>query len=177
MLRLGECTWSWGVRWILGDSHRWLHLHHEGQNYPWGQCSLTHLRLFHAIKYSNNLKDKSQWRVPTLSWLSPPMALFCLLLSMVLLCLVLFQWVQQFLLPNHSLTYQRSKFLVGTISTTGEKEFFSTLDMHGVAFTLTDSKLEANADVKILDNWTYANKVCRYTILQTLSNELFDVYL
>ncbi|CAH9126335.1 unnamed protein product [Cuscuta epithymum] len=45
---------------------------------------------------------------------------------------------------------------------------FSTLD------NMPDQKTKVGA--KILPQWTYANKVCRRTILSTLSNELFDVY-
>ena len=43
--------------------------------------------------------------------------------------------------------------------------------MHGVAWLLTTK----NA-LPYSKPWTYANKVCRHTILTTLSNELFDVY-
>lgn len=48
--------------------------------------------------------------------------------------------------------------------------------MHGVAAALTDPQPDSSADPKQIENWTYANKVCRYVILSTLSNELFDVY-
>ena len=48
---------------------------------------------------------------------------------------------------------------------------YSTLDMHGVAWLLTIENALPNSEL-----WTYANKVCRHTILTTLSNELFDVY-
>ena len=50
------------------------------------------------------------------------------------------------------------------------------LDIHGVAYALTESQPAATVDVKIQESWQYANKVCRHTILQTLSNELFDVF-
>lgn len=41
---------------------------------------------------------------------------------------------------------------------------------------LAESQPVATVDVKIPESWQYANKVCQHTILQTLSNELFDVY-
>ncbi|XP_019265607.1 PREDICTED: uncharacterized protein LOC109243157 [Nicotiana attenuata] len=48
--------------------------------------------------------------------------------------------------------------------------------MHGVAFALTDPKpIEANSIQ--MDQWVHANKVCRHTIISTISNELFDVYV
>ena len=43
--------------------------------------------------------------------------------------------------------------------------------MHGVAWLLSTENTLPNSEA-----WTYANKVCRHTILTTLSNELFDVY-
>ena len=43
--------------------------------------------------------------------------------------------------------------------------------MHGVAWFLSIENMLPNSKA-----WTYANKVCRHTILTTLSNELFDVY-
>ncbi|XP_039140534.1 uncharacterized protein LOC120277756 [Dioscorea cayenensis subsp. rotundata] len=47
--------------------------------------------------------------------------------------------------------------------------------MHGVAYALINSKpLESSP--KQLELWVHANKVCRHTIISTLSNELFDVY-
>lgn len=54
-----------------------------------------------------------------------------------------------------------------------QERVFSVLDMHGIAATLTDSM---PVDPNQLDKWTRANKVCRHTILNTLSNELFDGY-
>ncbi|XP_027362502.1 uncharacterized protein LOC113870101 [Abrus precatorius] len=56
-----------------------------------------------------------------------------------------------------------------------ERGYF-VLDLHGVAHALTQQKLNSNATPKLLEDWTSANKVCRHTILNTLSNELFDVY-
>lgn len=57
-----------------------------------------------------------------------------------------------------------------------QERISSTLDMHGVAAALTDPQPDSSADPKQIENWTYANKVCRYVVLSTLSNELFDVY-
>lgn len=51
----------------------------------------------------------------------------------------------------------------------------TVLDMHGVAWVLDNPK-PPSEDKKRMDEWTYANKVCRHTIISTLSNELFDVY-
>ncbi|KAK3417410.1 hypothetical protein EUGRSUZ_H03156, partial [Eucalyptus grandis] len=45
--------------------------------------------------------------------------------------------------------------------------------VHGVAFALTKAEPTNN---KLRDQWIHANKVCRHTIISTLSNELFDVY-
>ena len=52
----------------------------------------------------------------------------------------------------------------------------STLDLHGVALTLTNSKPPSSSTQKEVDTWEHANKACRHTIMTTLSNELFDVY-
>ncbi|XP_071939024.1 uncharacterized protein [Coffea arabica] len=57
-----------------------------------------------------------------------------------------------------------------------QERVHSLLDIHGVAYALTESQPSATADAKTQEAWQYANKVCRHTILQTLSNELFDVY-
>ena len=43
--------------------------------------------------------------------------------------------------------------------------------MHGVAWLLSTENMLTN-----FETWTHANKVCRCTILTTLSNELFNVY-
>ena len=40
-----------------------------------------------------------------------------------------------------------------------------------MAWLLADPKDAENSEA-----WTYGNKVCRHSILSTLSNELFDVY-
>jgi len=45
--------------------------------------------------------------------------------------------------------------------------------MHRVAFALVDPK---PTNPKLLNAWIHANKVCRHTILSTLSDNLFDVY-
>lgn len=52
-----------------------------------------------------------------------------------------------------------------------QERLSSILDIHGVAWALTNTQNDQNAE-----NWQYANKVCRHTILSTLSDELFDVY-
>ena len=52
-----------------------------------------------------------------------------------------------------------------------QEGIYSILDMHGVAWLLSTENMHANTKA-----WTHANKVCRHTILTTLSNELFDVY-
>ncbi|XP_022873573.1 uncharacterized protein LOC111392455 [Olea europaea var. sylvestris] len=57
-----------------------------------------------------------------------------------------------------------------------QERLYSLLDIHGVAFALKDPKPSSNSEAHIQDAWVHAKKVCRYTILQTLSNELFDVY-
>ncbi|XP_071912216.1 uncharacterized protein [Coffea arabica] len=57
-----------------------------------------------------------------------------------------------------------------------QERVHSLLDIHGVAYALTESQPSATTDAKTQEAWQYANKVCRHTILQTLSNELFDVY-
>jgi len=49
------------------------------------------------------------------------------------------------------------------------------LDMYGVVMALSTSKLDESS-AKQVEDWTYANKVCRHTLLSTLSNDLFDVY-
>jgi len=49
------------------------------------------------------------------------------------------------------------------------------LDMYGVAMTLSSSKPNKSSG-KQVEHWTYENKVCRHTLLSTLSNDLFDVY-
>lgn len=54
---------------------------------------------------------------------------------------------------------------------------FTLLDVHGVASALTDVKPdEAKSDAKQLEKWNNANKVCRHTILSTISDVLFDVH-
>jgi len=48
--------------------------------------------------------------------------------------------------------------------------------MYEVAFALTTSKPDPSTVVKQIDAWIHANKVCRHTLLNVLSNYLFDVY-
>ena len=57
-----------------------------------------------------------------------------------------------------------------------QERLHTVLDMHGVASALTDPRPPSTATPKLIQDWTYANKVCRHTIISTLSNELFDVY-
>jgi hypothetical protein len=52
----------------------------------------------------------------------------------------------------------------------------SILDMYSVANALTEPKPASTATEKVIEQWTHANRVCRCTILSTLSNDLFDVY-
>lgn len=49
------------------------------------------------------------------------------------------------------------------------------LYMSGVAFVLMKPKPHPPANIRLIEKWTFANKVCRHTIITTLSNELFDV--
>ena len=56
------------------------------------------------------------------------------------------------------------------------KRWHSLFDVHGVAYALTEAQPIVIMDVKTQESWQYANKVCWHTILQTFSNELFDVY-
>ena len=53
------------------------------------------------------------------------------------------------------------------------EKILSALDLHNIAFVLTDPKPTNDDD---LLKWEKANRICRHTILSTLSNELFDVY-
>jgi hypothetical protein len=41
---------------------------------------------------------------------------------------------------------------------------------------LSEPQPPSTAPQNIIDKWAQANKVCRHTILSTLSNDLFDVY-
>lgn len=52
-----------------------------------------------------------------------------------------------------------------------QERIFDVLDMHVVAWVLTDPKTNDN-----VESWTHENKVCSHSILSTLSNELFDVF-
>ncbi|GAU51024.1 hypothetical protein TSUD_283680 [Trifolium subterraneum] len=57
-----------------------------------------------------------------------------------------------------------------------QERVYSILDMYTVVNALTESKPATTATEKVTEQWTHANRVCRCTILSTLSNELFDVY-
>ncbi|XP_047172489.1 uncharacterized protein LOC124840471 [Vigna umbellata] len=50
--------------------------------------------------------------------------------------------------------------------------------MYGVVVALSSSKPDYTipSNSKLVEEWTYANKVCRHTLLNALSNYLFDVY-
>jgi len=48
--------------------------------------------------------------------------------------------------------------------------------MYGATLALTTSKPDSTTVVKQVDDWIYANKVCRHTLLSVLSNDLYDVY-
>ncbi|XP_014523828.1 uncharacterized protein LOC106780099 [Vigna radiata var. radiata] len=52
------------------------------------------------------------------------------------------------------------------------------LDMYGVADALSSPKPDSTipSNSKLVEEWTYANKVCRHTLFSALSNDLFDVY-
>ena len=52
-----------------------------------------------------------------------------------------------------------------------QERIYSTLDIYGVAWLLFTKNTLPNSKA-----WTHENKVCRHTILTTLSNELFNVY-
>ncbi|RDY01886.1 hypothetical protein CR513_14733, partial [Mucuna pruriens] len=49
-------------------------------------------------------------------------------------------------------------------------------EQRSVAYALTTPRLDFIATNKHLIDWTQANKVCRHTLISTLSNELFNVY-
>ena len=49
------------------------------------------------------------------------------------------------------------------------------MDMHGVASAFTNPASKSNSDAKLLASWVYANNKV-HTLLNTLFNELLDVY-
>ncbi|KAF7828228.1 Retrovirus-related Pol polyprotein from transposon TNT 1-94 [Senna tora] len=57
-----------------------------------------------------------------------------------------------------------------------QERVYSMLDMHGVVDVLEKSKPADDATQTQKDFWQHANKVCRHTLLSTLSNDLFDIY-
>ncbi|GAU35637.1 hypothetical protein TSUD_394770 [Trifolium subterraneum] len=57
-----------------------------------------------------------------------------------------------------------------------QERVHSILDMYAVANALTKSMPASTATENVAEQWTHANRVCRCTILSTLSNDLFDVY-
>lgn len=46
----------------------------------------------------------------------------------------------------------------------------TVLDIQGVTRQLTNAKPSSTNDLKQLEAWSYANKVCRHTIISMLSN-------
>ncbi|XP_070028701.1 uncharacterized protein [Nicotiana sylvestris] len=82
-----------------------------------------------------------------------------------------------------ALPYARSFPDVSNIEIFANKNFkrwqeriFSMFDIHGVTHALLHPQSSADTDNKIVESWQHTNKVCRHTILQTISNELFDMY-
>ena len=59
-----------------------------------------------------------------------------------------------------------------------QERVFSSLDVMNYADYLTKAKPEEGSEDydNALAKWEKGNKVCRHTILSTLSNELFDIY-
>ncbi|KAL5754394.1 hypothetical protein ACOSP7_022614 [Xanthoceras sorbifolium] len=58
-----------------------------------------------------------------------------------------------------------------------QEKVTDTLDVLNFAKHLTKSKPKEGSDyAESLEAWNKGNKVCRHTILSTLSNELYDVY-
>ena len=78
------------------------------------------------------------------------------------------------MLPTYGKVFpdiSRIKVFFGQNFKSWQERIYSTLDMHGEAWLLSTENMHVNTEV-----WAQANKVCRHTILTTLSNELFDVY-
>ena len=48
--------------------------------------------------------------------------------------------------------------------------------MYKVASALTMSKPDSSSHVKQIEDWIHLNKVCCHTLLNALSNDLFDTY-
>ena len=57
-----------------------------------------------------------------------------------------------------------------------QERVFSALDVMGYSIAITKLKPDDTTSTKDQQEWHHANKVCRHTILSTLSNDLFDVY-
>lgn len=56
-----------------------------------------------------------------------------------------------------------------------QERIYALLDMHGVATALVHHKPDGESvDPKEIEFWIHANKVCRHTIISTLTNDLFD---
>jgi len=56
-----------------------------------------------------------------------------------------------------------------------QERAYNILDMSRVIFTLIKSKPHPVAYIRLIEKWTFANKVCHHIIITTLSNELFNV--
>ena len=78
-------------------------------------------------------------------------------------------------MPSIFLAYPKLKWL--PTKTSGDsKTSVLLLDVNGVPHTLVDPQLTSYANDKIQQSWQHANKIWSHTILQTISNKLFDVY-
>ncbi|KAG5238065.1 RNA-directed DNA polymerase [Salix suchowensis] len=100
----------------------------------------------------------------------PSTLLLLQLFSLLLQPLLHYLGQTLFLWPNPFLTSQIEVFS-GKNFRRWQERIFGVLDLDGVAWVLADPKDAENAEA-----WTHGNKVCRHSILSTLSNELFDVY-
>ncbi|KAF7833223.1 putative RNA-directed DNA polymerase [Senna tora] len=83
---------------------------------------------------------------------------------------------QRCLFTGHCLIRPKYRRLTGKILDVCKSVFYSVLDMHGVVDALEKSKPADDAAQTQKDFWQQANKVCRHTLLSTLSNDLFDIY-
>ena len=79
-------------------------------------------------------------------------------------------------LPRHFPDITRIEHFDGKNFRRWQERVYTILDLHGVADALTDSAPSTDSDQAQINAWTYANKVCRHTLISTLSNDLFDVY-
>ena len=56
------------------------------------------------------------------------------------------------------------------------EKVFDTLDVMNLTEYVALPQPDDTENDQVIDEWKRANKVCRHTILSTLSNELYDVY-